>query len=126
MSKHETDYARQDRDFPPTRHLAIEALAEQVELCGKRILECACGDGRMTRALEAAGAYVTAFNIEVYGNGRVRDFSWDDFPEEFDGTVTILPTGPAARRPSRSSKRAFGASATGSSLFFCRPISIPR
>ena len=63
MGKHETGYARQDRDFYPTPDWPIEALAEQVELRGKRILECACGDGRMARVLEAAGAYVTAFDI---------------------------------------------------------------
>jgi hypothetical protein len=97
MGKHETGYARQDRDFPPTRHLAIEALAEQVELRGKRILDHACGDGSMARAIDAAGAYVTAFNIEIYGNGRVRDFSWNIFPVEFDGTITNPPYGPRGK-----------------------------
>jgi len=32
MGKHETGYARQDRDFYPTSDWPIEALAEQVEL----------------------------------------------------------------------------------------------
>ena len=69
MGKHETGYARQDRDFYPTPAWPIEALAEHVDLRGKDILECACGDGRMARALEAAGAYVTAFDIADYGYG---------------------------------------------------------
>ena len=81
MGKHETGYERQDRDFYPTPDWPIEALAEHVELRGKRILECACGDGRMARVLEAAGAHVTAFDIADYGYGGVRDFLRDEFPE---------------------------------------------
>ena len=77
MGKHETGYARQDRDFYPTPAWATEALAEQVELRGMRSLECACGDGRMARALEAEGANVIAFDIADYGYGGVRDFLRD-------------------------------------------------
>ena len=97
MGKHETGYARQGRDFYPTPAWPIEALAEQVELRGKRILECACGDGRMARALEAAGANVTAFDIADYGYGGVRDFLRDEFPEKFDGTITNPPYGPSGK-----------------------------
>src|SRR5262249_12422482 len=97
MGKNETGFARQDRDFPPTSPRAIEALAEQVDLRGKRILDHAYGDGSITRALEAAGACVTAFNIEIYGNGRGRDFSWDVFPVEFDGIITNPPYGPRGK-----------------------------
>ena len=97
MGKHETGYARQDRDFYPTPAWPIEALAEQVDLRGKRILECACGDGRMARALEAAGAYVTAFDVADYGYGGVRDFLRDEFPEQFDGTITNPPYGPRGK-----------------------------
>ena len=97
MGKHETGYARQDRDFYPTPPWLIEALAEHVDLRGKHILECACGDGRMTRALEAAGAYVTAFDIADYGYGGVRDFLLDEFPQQFDGTITNPPYGPRGK-----------------------------
>jgi SAM-dependent methyltransferase len=97
MGKYETGYARQDRDFYPTPAWPIEALAEQVELRGKRVLECACGDGRMARALEAAGACVTAFDIADYGYGRVRNFLSDEFPEPFDGTITNPPYGPRGK-----------------------------
>ena len=97
MGKHETGYERQDRDFYPTPDWPIEALAEHVELRGKRILECACGDGRMARVLEAAGAYVTAFDIADYGYGGVRDFLRDEFPEQFDGTITNPPYGPRGK-----------------------------
>jgi hypothetical protein len=97
MGKYETGYPRLDRDFYPTPAWVIEALAEQVELPGKRILECACGDGRMARALEAAGACVTAFDIADYGYGGVRDFLSDEFPEPFDGTITNPPYGPRGK-----------------------------
>jgi hypothetical protein len=62
-----------------------------------RILECACGDGRMARALEAEGANVTAFDIANYGYGGVRDFLRDEFPEQFDGTITNPPHGPRGK-----------------------------
>jgi len=88
MGKHETGYARQDRDFYPTPAWPIEALAEHVDLRGKYILECACGDGRMARALEAAGAYVTAFDIADYGYGGVRDFLRYEFLGPLDGTIS--------------------------------------
>ena len=80
----------------------------------------------MARALEAAGAYVTAFDIADYGYGGVRDFLRDEFPEKFDGTITNPPYGPRGKTAEASSKPAFGVSATGSSLCFCLPISIPR
>jgi hypothetical protein len=53
MGKHETSYERMPRDFYPTPAWVTEALAEHVELAGKRILEPACGDGRMAEALSA-------------------------------------------------------------------------
>jgi hypothetical protein len=37
MGKHETGYARQDRDFYPTPAWPIEALAEQVDLRGNLV-----------------------------------------------------------------------------------------
>ena len=84
--------------FLSTSDWPIEALAEHVELRGKRILECACGDGRMARVLEAAGAHVTAFDIAPdYGYGEVRDFLRDEFPEQFDGTITNPPYGPRGK-----------------------------
>ena len=97
MGKHETGYARQDRDFYPTPAEPIEALAEQVELHGKHVLECACGDGRMARALEAAGAYVTAFDIADYGYGGVRDFLRYEFLGPLDGTISNPPYGPRGK-----------------------------
>jgi hypothetical protein len=67
MGKHETGYARVERDFYPTPAWVIEALAEHVELAGMRIWEPACGDGRMSEALKAAGASVYSTDIEDRG-----------------------------------------------------------
>jgi hypothetical protein len=113
MGKHEPGYVRQDRDFYPTPAWPIEALAEQVDLRGKRILECACGDGRMARALEAACAYVTAFDIADYDYGGCVISCGMNSRKRSTALSATLPTGLAARRPRLSSKRAFGASATG-------------
>jgi len=51
----------------------------------------------MARALEAAGASVTAFDIADYGYGGVRDFLRDEFPEKFDGTISNPPYGPRGK-----------------------------
>ena len=51
----------------------------------------------MARALEAAGAHVTPFDIADYGYGGVRDFLRDEFPEQFDGTITNPPYGPRGK-----------------------------
>jgi hypothetical protein len=67
MSKHETGYARIERDFYPTPAWVVDALDEHIELSGLRVWECACGDGRMAEALKAAGAIVYATDIEDRG-----------------------------------------------------------
>jgi hypothetical protein len=76
---------------------AIEALAEQVELRGRRILECACGDDRMAYALKAAGASVTS--LDIAGNdGLIRYFTSSDACfERFDGIITNPPYGPRGK-----------------------------
>jgi hypothetical protein len=97
VGKHETGYARIERDYYPTPSWVIEALAEHVNLGGMRIWECAAGDGRMAEALKAAGASVYATDVER------RDYRLDatlDFvvaevseSEHFDGLVTNPPFG---------------------------------
>jgi hypothetical protein len=68
MGKHETGYARIERDFYPTPAWVVEALAEHVEIAGKAIWEPAAGDGRMVEALRALGAAkVYASDIADYG-----------------------------------------------------------
>jgi hypothetical protein len=85
------------RDFYPTPAWVTEALAEHVELAGKRILEPACGDGRIAEALRAAGARVCATDIEDRGYSRLQrllDFTTHEFPQfDGDGIVTNPPSG---------------------------------
>src|SRR5215471_19936339 len=68
MGKHETGYARVERDLYPTPAWVIDALAEHVALHGLTVWECACGDGRMAEALRSAGcAGVYATDIVASG-----------------------------------------------------------
>ena len=68
MGKHETSFARVERDLYPTPSWVIsEALAQHVDLAGMRVWECACGNGQMAEALKAAGASVFASDVKDYG-----------------------------------------------------------
>src|SRR6516162_9408958 len=58
MGKHESGYARMERDFYPTPSWVTAELAGIIDVRGKLIWECACGGGRMSEALKAAGANV--------------------------------------------------------------------
>jgi hypothetical protein len=72
MGKHGS-MERVERDFYPTPSWVIEALAEHVEIAGKRIWEPAAGDGRMVEALKALGAAsVYASDIADYGYPESR------------------------------------------------------
>src|SRR5262245_24934586 len=55
MGKHETGYARVERDLYPSPPCVIEALAEHIDLRGLTVWECACGTGSMVEALQLAG-----------------------------------------------------------------------
>jgi hypothetical protein len=76
MGKHETGYARVERDLYPTPHWVIAALAEHVNLHRLTVWECACGDGRMVETLRLAGARVYATDIvdREAGQDEVLDF----------------------------------------------------
>ena len=67
MGKHGTEYARVEKDHYPSPDWVTEALAQYVELKGRRVWECACGDGRMAEALKRAGAHVYATDVADYG-----------------------------------------------------------
>jgi hypothetical protein len=91
MGKHGSEYPRVERDFYPTPAWVIEALAEHVELNATRIWEPACGDGRMSEALKAAGASVYSSDIEDRGYAEldaVLDFLVARHPIPFDKIVT--------------------------------------
>ena len=72
MGKHENGYARVARDFYPTPSWVVDALAEHVELRGRRIWEPAAGDGRMARTLALHGARVFSSDIEPHANLGTR------------------------------------------------------
>src|SRR5262245_2471067 len=77
MGKHETGYARVERDLYPTPHWVVSALAEHVDLRGLTVWEQACGDGRMGEALRLQGcARVYTSDIVDRGTGQdeVLDF----------------------------------------------------
>jgi hypothetical protein len=77
MGKHETGYARVERDLYPTPPWVIAALGEYVDLRGLTVWECACGDGRVAQALLAAGcAHVHTSDVvkRDTGHDEVLDF----------------------------------------------------
>jgi hypothetical protein len=97
MGKHETSYARVERDLYPTPAWVIAALAEHLHLRGRRVWEPAAGNGQMTEALRAAGAQVYATDIADHGYAGldlVLDFLSGERPTDFDGIVTNPPFGP--------------------------------
>jgi hypothetical protein len=97
MGKHANGYGRIERDYYPTPAWVIEALTEHIDIKGLRILEPACGDGRMAEALKTAGARVYASDIEDRGyehlNGLVDFTTHDHAVDDFDGIVTNPPLG---------------------------------
>ena len=102
MGKHETGYARVERDLYPTPHWVVDALAEHVDLTGLTVWEPACGDGRMAEALRQAGcAHVHTSDIVDHGNGQdeVLDFLSVQEPKisRFDLIVTNPPFGQGGR-----------------------------
>jgi hypothetical protein len=72
MGKHEQGYSRIERDYYPTPRWPIEALLEHIDIGGMRILEPACGDGRMVKVLQEAGADVIACDVEDRGYNKLH------------------------------------------------------
>lgn len=76
-------------DFFPTPAWATHALTENEPFAGD-IWECACGDGAMAQALEAAGHNVRATDLYARGYGETGvDFLSADTP--VDNIVTNPP-----------------------------------
>jgi hypothetical protein len=95
MAKHESGYLRVERDFYPTPPWVVGVLAEHIDLAGRRVWECACGDGRMAQALKAAGASV--YSSDVVDRGycdELLDFAAEQQPKtNFDDIITNPPFG---------------------------------
>ena len=103
MGKHETGYARVERDLYPTPHWVVSALAEHVDLRGLTVWEPACGDGRMAEALRLQGcARVYTSDIVDRGTGQdeVLDFLSAHMPKlaRFDMSATNPPFGQGGRQ----------------------------
>lgn len=100
MGKHETGYARVERDDYPSPPWVVDALDEHVKLRGLTIWEMACGrEGRMSEALKAAGCtrvYSTNIVNGYAGQDAVWDFLSEQVPPDLprcDGGVTNPPFG---------------------------------
>jgi hypothetical protein len=94
MGKHGSQYARVERDLYPTPDWVVGALVEHVDLCGLRIWESACGDGRMAEALKTHGASTYATDIAGDYAEELFDFCSPGFPKGLgvpDGIVTNPP-----------------------------------
>lgn len=67
------DHERADKDYYATEPAATEWLC-RLEQFGEKILEPSCGEGHMSRVLEAHGYKVTSRDLADRGYGEVADF----------------------------------------------------
>lgn len=79
------------RDLFQTPNNAIDLLVDF--LPGRRIWECACGKGNITRRLESQGFEVISTDIIDYGQGILLNFLSDDEPDTED-ILTIVTNPP--------------------------------
>ena len=82
---------REQDDFYATDPVAIDLLLMK-EKPSKNIWECACGQGHLSKALEAHGynVFSTDFKDRGYGLGLI-DFLKFNAQEEFDGDIITNP-----------------------------------
>ena len=84
-----TDAERQREDYYATEPKATEWLCKLEQFEG-RILEPSCGEGHMSRVLEAAGYEVVSRDLVDRGYGEVADFlSIDNLA--WDGNIVTNP-----------------------------------
>ena len=84
-----TDADRQREDYYATEPKATEWLCKLERFDG-RILEPSCGEGHMSRVLEAAGYEVVSRDLVDRGYGEVADFLAID-NLEWDGNIVTNP-----------------------------------
>ena len=84
-------------DYFPTPPWATRALCEwlvsygQDNLIFRSVLEPACAEGHMARALAEYFGQVDACDVHDYGFGRVNDFLWPSNYGSYDWIVTNPP-----------------------------------
>ena len=83
------DHERQSYDYYATEPKATEWLCRLEQFEG-RILEPSCGEGHMSRVLEAAGYEVVSRDLVDRGYGEVADFLAID-NLEWDGNIVTNP-----------------------------------
>ena len=84
-----TDRERQKEDYYATEPKATEWLCKLERFEG-RILEPSCGEGHMSKVLEAAGYEVVSRDIIDRGYGEVADFLAID-NQKWDGNIVTNP-----------------------------------
>ena len=99
MGKHETNYARVERDYYPTPSGRLRRCLKSSMFEASASGKCACGDGHMSEPLKAAGANVFSSDIESAYADAIFDFLSDGDPPRsgFDGLVTNPPFGGQGR-----------------------------
>ena len=83
------DHERQSDDYYATEPKATEWLCRLEQFDG-RILEPSCGEGHMSKVLEAAGYEVVSRDIIDRGYGEVADFLAID-NQKWDGNIVTNP-----------------------------------
>jgi len=88
--------ARRDLDFYPTPPEATLALLPLIKHWPREVWEPCCGDGAMSKVLEANGFNVLSSDIVDRGFGHVRDFfAVDQVSEVYRTIITNPPFGRA-------------------------------
>lgn len=86
-----TEEERQPHDYYATEPKATEILLEN-EVFNNRIWEPACGEGHISRVLEAAGYEVYSSDLVYRGYGDPEAFDFlKDCLEDFDGDIITNP-----------------------------------
>lgn len=103
LSIRASGFARIPAELYQTPAWVLDVLAMHINLTGLSVWEPACGEGHMVRALQAAGAHVTATDIHEHGfEGQADTFDFlAPMPRTqefyFDSIITNPPYGPGGR-----------------------------
>lgn len=67
MSRRDSGFERQEKEFYPTPRWVVHAFNEVVPLKDRMVWECACGAGEPAEAIKECGGRVFATDIHDYG-----------------------------------------------------------